>query len=40
MTRKDITNIGDIQLLVNTFYTKVQKDDLIGAIFNEKIGNR
>jgi hemoglobin len=40
MTRKDITNIEDIQLLVNTFYTKVQKDDLIGAIFNKKIGDR
>jgi hemoglobin len=40
MTNKDISNIENIQLLVNTFYTKVQKDDLIGAIFNEKIGNR
>ncbi|WP_281237792.1 group III truncated hemoglobin [Flavobacterium praedii] len=39
-TLRDITNIEDIQLLVNTFYAKVQKDDLIGAIFNEKIGDR
>ena len=29
----------DIQLLVNNFYSKVQKDDLIGEIFNQKIGN-
>jgi hemoglobin len=40
MTNKDISNIEDIQLLVNTFYAKVQKDDLIGDIFNEKIGDR
>jgi hemoglobin len=40
MTNKDITNIEDIQLMVNTFYTKVQEDELIGAIFNEKIGDR
>jgi hemoglobin len=40
MTNKDITNIEDIKLLVNTFYATVQKDDLIGAIFNEKLGNR
>jgi hemoglobin len=39
-TLRDITNIEDIQLLVNTFYAKVQKDDLIGAIFNEKIDDR
>ena len=40
MTKKDITNIEDIKLLVNTFYSKVQQDDLIGSIFNEKIGDR
>ncbi|PKB15869.1 group III truncated hemoglobin [Flavobacterium sp. 5] len=40
MTNKDISNIEDIQLLVNTFYSTVQKDELIGAIFNEKIGDR
>ncbi|KIC03059.1 globin [Flavobacterium sp. JRM] len=33
----DITTIEDIKLLVNTFYAKVQKDELIGSIFNEKI---
>lgn len=36
----DITTIEDIKLLVNTFYAKVQKDDLIGPIFNEKIQGR
>lgn len=36
----DITTIEDIKLLVNTFYTKVQKDDLIGPIFNEKMQGR
>src|SRR5690606_20230766 len=37
---KDITTLDDIKLLVNTFYLKVQKDELIGHIFNEKIGDR
>ena len=37
---KDITDLEDIKLLVNTFYAKVQKDEFIGPIFNEKIGNR
>ncbi|KFF18801.1 group III truncated hemoglobin [Flavobacterium hydatis] len=36
----DITTIEDIKLLVNTFYAKVQKDKLIGSIFNEKIQGR
>ncbi|MEL1239743.1 group III truncated hemoglobin [Flavobacterium flavipallidum] len=35
----DIQNLDDIKLLVNTFYGKVQKDTLIGPVFNEKIGN-
>jgi hemoglobin len=36
----DITTIEDIKLLVNTFYAKVQKDELIGSIFNDKIQGR
>ncbi|WP_269221906.1 group III truncated hemoglobin [Flavobacterium sp. IMCC34518] len=40
MTRKDITNIGDIQLMVDTFYSNIRKDELLGTIFEEKIGNR
>ncbi|MFV8364504.1 group III truncated hemoglobin [Flavobacterium sp. ZT3P35] len=40
MTAKnDIASLEDIKLLVNTFYSQVQKDDFIGPIFNEKIGN-
>lgn len=41
MTAKnDITSFEDIKLLVDTFYSQVQKDDFIGPIFNEKIGDR
>jgi hemoglobin len=40
MTFQDISNLEDIKLLVDTFYTKVQKDDLIGPIFNEKMAGR
>lgn len=36
----DITTFEDIKLLVDTFYSKVQKDEFIGPIFNEKISNR
>ena len=36
----DIKNLEDIKLLVDTFYATVQKDEFIGPIFNEKIGNR
>lgn len=32
-TRKDISSIEDIKLLVNTFYGKVRKDAVIGPIF-------
>ena len=39
-TLTDIKNLDDIKLLVDTFYSKVQKDEFIGPIFNEKIGNR
>ena len=31
----DIQNLDDIKLLVDTFYEKVQKDNLIGPVFNE-----
>ncbi|CAD0003854.1 group III truncated hemoglobin [Flavobacterium chungangense] len=40
MASRDISNIEDIKLLVNTFYEKVQNDDLIGPIFNEKMTGR
>ena len=34
---KEIKNRQDIALLVNTFYTKVRKDELLGPIFNSHI---
>ena len=36
---KDIEDINDIKKMVNLFYGKVRKDDLIGPIFNDKIQN-
>ncbi len=33
----DITTLHDINQLVNTFYDRVAKDDLIGPIFNKKL---
>jgi len=36
--KKDISGKEDIQLLVDTFYSRVRKDELIGPIFNERIG--
>lgn len=36
----EITSLEDIKLLVNTFYSRVQQDDLIGPIFNEKLDGR
>lgn len=37
---KEITELNDIKKLVNTFYEKVQKDDLLKDIFNNVIQNR
>lgn len=37
--KTDIIHLDDIKLLVDTFYGKVQKDELIGPIFNEVIQN-
>lgn len=33
--KEDITDRGHVQLLVNAFYEKVKKDELIGYLFNE-----
>ena len=38
--KKDIVTTEDVKLLVNTFYGKVQKDSLIGPIFNGVIQDR
>ena len=39
-TFTDIKTLDDIKLLVDTFYSKIQKDTFIGPIFNEKIAHR
>lgn len=36
----DITNIGDIKKLVNSFYDSVREDDLLAGIFNNVIQDR
>lgn len=36
---KDITTLDDIKSLVDTFYERVRQDDLLGPIFNERIGD-
>lgn len=38
--KKDITNITDIKLLVDSFYEKIREDKLLKDIFNNKIGDR
>lgn len=40
MGAADISNLEDIQLLVNTFYTRIRENELLGPIFNERIGDR
>lgn len=37
---REIQNIEDIKLMVDSFYAKVREDDLIGPIFDEKIQDR
>ena len=34
---KEILELDDIKLLVNTFYTKVRQDALLGPVFDERI---
>lgn len=37
---KQLLDIEDVKLLVDTFYTKVRKNQTLAPIFNERIGNR
>lgn len=37
--KTDITGLSDIVLFVDTFYSKVQKDELIGPVFNNVISD-
>lgn len=38
--KKDILVFEDIQLLVNTFYTRVREDELLGPVFEERLSGR
>lgn len=35
--KRDIENIEDIKLMVNTFYGRIQKNEILGPIFEEKL---
>lgn len=35
--KKDITQLDDVKLLVDSFYTKIRNDELLANIFNEII---
>lgn len=37
---KDIENLEDIKLLVDTFYDRIRQDDMLGIIFNQNIQDR
>ena len=39
-TKKEIQNLTDIKLLVDSFYGKVREDDMLKDIFNNVIQNR
>ena len=39
MAKQEITDHSSIVLLVDSFYAKARKDELIGPIFNEVIGD-
>lgn len=38
--KKDISTLDDIKLLVDNFYGRVRKDELLADIFNERIQDR
>lgn len=38
--KKDIENLEDVRLLVNTFYDNIRKDDMLSIIFNQNIQDR
>ncbi len=37
--QKEILDLDDIKLLVDSFYAKVQQDELLAAVFNKVIKN-
>ncbi|MBN8833518.1 MAG: globin [Niastella sp. SCN 39-18] len=38
--QKEITNLDDIKLLVDTFYGRIRENELLAPIFNAVIGDR
>lgn len=40
MAHRDISTLEDIQHMVNTFYTTIQSDEVLGPIFNGVIQDR
>lgn len=38
--KKDIETLDDVKLMVNTFYTSIQKNHILGPIFEEKVGGK
>ncbi len=38
--KKDITDLEDIKILVDSFYREVRKDELLAGVFNDKIEDR
>lgn len=38
--KKDIDNLTDIKLLVDTFYSRIREDNLLKDVFNNKIEDR
>lgn len=40
MEQKEITTLDDIKLLVNTFYSRIREDDMLGIIFDQNIQDR
>lgn len=38
--KRDIETLDDIKLLVDTFYDRIRKNELLGPIFDERIKNK
>ncbi len=38
--KKDIKNIEDIKLMVNAFYERIKKNEVLGPVFADRINNR
>lgn len=38
--KRDIENLDDIKLVVNTFYQHIQNNEVLGPIFEERIAGR